>query len=441
MQHSSLGASGAKRWLACPGSIRLTANLPPSPTNRYAAEGTVAHAVAEAALNARCKAEKFIGMYGNGETDVGLYDEPNNHEFEFEVTREMADAVQVYLDAIQEKIDELTFAGHEPQLMVENRVSLDHIQAGMFGTNDCAIWVPGVYLGVWDYKHGKGVPVEVEDNPQTNYYGVGALRQVGVLDVNGARPTRDHFRIDQSIIPQEVEMVIVQPRASHANGPVRRWSTTAQYLLGDFSKTLREGARETLKEDSAIVAGEHCRWCQAETFCPALKQAAQDAMRSTFNDMEIDLADLDDKPKKVATKLTENVVTTVSPSELAQIVRLIPVIESWAASMKEHAQTRLENGEAIPGFKLVRGVSRRRWKDEKAAAEFLGLVLEDEELFKEPKLRPFTELEKHKAAGLLVADLLETPEGKLTIAPETDSRPAAVKSAAQSAVVTVDDLL
>lgn len=437
MQHSKLGASGAKRWLACPGSIRLTADLPPSPTNQYAAEGTVAHAVAEASLNARCKAEKFIGMYGNGEVDVGLYEEATNHEFEFQVTREMTDAVQVYLDTIQDKMDELTLAGHEPQLMVENRVSLDHIQAGMFGTNDAAIWVPGVYLGVYDYKHGKGVAVEVEDNEQTNYYGVGALRQVDVLYKDFDISHGDIWEINNRLVPDEVEMVIVQPRANHANGPVRRWSTTAEYLLGDFSDRLREGAAATREPDSALVAGTHCRWCQAETFCPAIKQAAQDAMRKSFDEMEIDLSDLEGNDKKTGSKIAQEAIAQISPSELSQIITLIPVIESWAASMKEHAQTRIENGEAIPGWKLVRGVSRRKWKNEEDAAELLGLVLDDDELFKPAKLRPFTELEKLDTVGALVPDLLDTPPGKLTIAPESDKRPAEVKSAAAS--MTLDD--
>ena len=48
--HALLSPSSAKRWLSCPASIALSAGIPEPPESPYAAEGTLAHAVAESKL-------------------------------------------------------------------------------------------------------------------------------------------------------------------------------------------------------------------------------------------------------------------------------------------------------------------------------------------------------------------------------------------------------
>lgn len=44
--HSTYGASGAERYLHCPGSVRMSRDAPEPITSIYAAEGTRAHAAA-----------------------------------------------------------------------------------------------------------------------------------------------------------------------------------------------------------------------------------------------------------------------------------------------------------------------------------------------------------------------------------------------------------
>jgi hypothetical protein len=48
--HSLLGASGAYRWLNCPGSFRLSQTAPHRPSSIYAATGSLAHEYIETAV-------------------------------------------------------------------------------------------------------------------------------------------------------------------------------------------------------------------------------------------------------------------------------------------------------------------------------------------------------------------------------------------------------
>lgn len=82
-KHSRFGGSSASRWMACPGSVVLCDQMPKQETSVWAAEGTLAHALAEHCLtNGERTTEQFVGM-----------------------TLETRNAVQVYLDAAYEETD------------------------------------------------------------------------------------------------------------------------------------------------------------------------------------------------------------------------------------------------------------------------------------------------------------------------------------------------
>ncbi|MEQ1651029.1 MAG: DUF2800 domain-containing protein, partial [Hyphomicrobium sp.] len=160
--HSALGASKAKQWLACPGSVALAARFEPDPPGKAAREGTAAHAWAEFCL-------------ANGEVDADGYIDAEYPSAELAalnvpMTREMADAINVYLEFVWSVLQA------DDELHVERRFSLEFIAPGMFGTNDCAVLKRKARtLHVIDYKHGAGVYVDEKDNVQTQYYALGAL--------------------------------------------------------------------------------------------------------------------------------------------------------------------------------------------------------------------------------------------------------------------------
>ena len=157
-KHARLSASGAHRWMTCPGSLALEETLPPS-TSSYAEEGTAAHELAERALKAKNPSVDRVYEL------QGQYAE-NGYEF----TAEMCDFVAVFVNNI------LDYAEGN-YMHVEQRVSFDHVVPGGFGTNDVSILTrDGLELQVHDLKFGRGVQVDAEDNKQLMLYALGALK-------------------------------------------------------------------------------------------------------------------------------------------------------------------------------------------------------------------------------------------------------------------------
>ena len=209
-------------------------------------------------------------------------------------------------------------------------------------------------LKVFDYKHGAGVPVEVESNPQLLYYALGAVKDSGY---------------------DMVELVIVQPRAIHPDGPVRRWTISVKDLMEWAEKVLLPGAKVTELHDAPLNAGEHCRFCPALPTCPAQKALALSVAKTVF----------DDKPK--APPAPEALTTT----ELRKVLDVSDLIEAWLKACREHVRNLLEEGtvESMEvGYKLVPGRMSRSWTDEEKAREWLEAMLDDEAYTKPALISP-----------------------------------------------------
>lgn len=367
--HSKLGASGAHRWMACPGSIRLSANLE-DVSSVYAAEGTAAHELAERCLRSGAPAADHIG----DEIPVG------NHVFT--VDEEMAVAVQVYLDAVRGDYDDGDL------LFIEARFSLAHLHPGMFGTNDAALYkVKTGKLIVYDYKHGAGYIVDVVRNPQLIYYGIGNLSTPDMA----TRPL------------SEVELVIVQPRA--AGEPVRRWSTDVLELFS-FAGDLIDAAKATADPNAPLSAGAWCKFCPAAGFCPALREQSIADAQSEFTDAPEDL----------------------SADALATILGKAELIGVWIKAVRAEVFRRARDGEIIPGFKFVQKRGRRVWSDAADARAYLldaqGLTTDDVDV--PSVLKSPAQIEKllPKADRQSIARFITAASSGVTLVPETDKRPA-----------------
>ena len=391
MDHAILGASGAHRWLNCPGSIRKSKNAPKRPGSIYAQEGTSAHSLAEECLkgkNGFKHANDFVNQSFDG------------HFADFA----MCDAVQVYVDEIQKTINENPGSSIE----IEKKFDLSWLHPGMFGTNDCSLYSP-LYgkLFIFDYKHGQGISVEAENNVQLMYYALGAyhnLKEVGLT-------------VDK------IEMVIVQPRAPHKAGPIRRWEIDVDDLK-DWTKKLKDGALATEKPDAPCFAGDWCRWCHASGSCTAIHDKALSVAQAEFSGKVI--------------KLPEP--GTLTDEQIGKILNFTPIIQMWLKSIHAHIQSTLETGGKFEGFKLVQGKTNRRWVDEKEVTKKFKKF----DIFTDPKLKSPAQLEKIKGIGKKgIEGLWEKPEGKKTMAPSHDKRPEvppSIETAFKHVVDTNDPL-
>jgi hypothetical protein len=379
-KHATLAASAASRWLACPGSIRMCEGLPKT-SSIYADEGTAAHTLAEKCLRTLRKAKDYLGQQIEAGDKVKRM---------FPVTQEMADAVQIYLDTIyaEEKA-----AGRNAKTAMEQRFNLDHLYPGMFGRNDFVIAEPFGKLTILDYKHGAGVAVDVQDNPQLMYYALGALRQY------------------QDLNCEDVELCIVQPRAIHPDGPVRRCKMPVEDLVRWGNEVLIPGAKATEDPAASLATGDHCRFCPALALCPAQRDQAVAVAKEVFSEVP--------SAPPAPQALTK--------PELRRILDASSLIESWLASCREYVKSLLESGQTTSeeiGYKFVAGRASRSWKDEGTAKSFLEMM--DVNPYCEPELKSPAQVEKElkgKDAKKALEDLIETTRGKQMV-PVSDKREA-----------------
>ncbi|HET7111709.1 MAG TPA: DUF2800 domain-containing protein [Gemmatimonadales bacterium] len=384
--HAALGASSADRWMNCPASVRLQEGVPGDGANDYSREGTTAHAVLEMALKRNCEPHFWIDTMVEGVL----------------VTEEMADAVATCIEVVRE-----TQREHPDAVLdIERRFSLAALNppAEMFGTSDVVLRLPAARrLVVIDYKHGQGHAVAAKGNPQLRYYGLGATLAVE-RDIGPGR-------IDS------IELVIVQPRAVHADGIIRR-ETIAYDELVAFSEDLLAAAHTALDPASEPVAGPWCRFCRAQAICPAQRAMVAVTAQTDFTD-------------EVRPPLPE----TLTPAMLVRVLEARPVIESWLKAVVQYAEGELSAGRDVPGYKLVAKRAMRKWiEDEKAIearCDELGISPEE---YQERKLKSVASLEKvvgKKSFTGQFADLITKESSGFTLAPVADSRPA-ITAGAQS---------
>jgi hypothetical protein len=394
-EHSPLGASSAYRWWACPGSIREAAKYE-NVSSIYAQEGTAAHSLGARCLTNEADAADYIGLYANDKEVTRIEGTPNS----FEIDDEMAVAVQQYLDFCRSVIE----PGDEWE--VEQRFDLSAYYEGMYGTADFVCYKPGSKkLIVADYKHGRGVPVEVEANPQLLYYAFGAA-------------SRYHNRPLDS-----VEIVVVQPRCGHPNGAVRRWTIDAVGLM-EWLADLLDAAKRTEDPDAPLHAGDHCKFCPAAPGCPALRQKVLDTATDDFTESGVPIMK---EPARL------------SVEERQKNYALLEMVEDWARRVREFEHHEAEAGRCLPTLKLVPTRPRRVFKDEENVKKFLLLNdVEHEDLFDEPKFRSPAKMEtmlkkygyKPKQAKALIAEHVDSVSKGTVLAPLVDAR-APVKSEAE----------
>ncbi len=372
MLHANLGASSTNRWMNCTASPSLIDSLPShfsQESSIFAEEGSAAHFLAEYMLKHQSRfvfgdeeqdalrhnwkglviakpanpnledqwnQEDDYAFYGRGpfgEIDV----DPISHAhptLNFPVTEEMEAAVFMYVETIMGFMD----AAVDPSLRIETRVAPLAIVTDKVGGE---VWVI-------DFKYGKGVKVTAPFNTQAMFYAAGAL------ELEAARHCHTWDANDR------VHVVIVQPRVEFADGSsISHWTTTAAEIL-EWSRVDLQAAVDQSRDEnlSEYKAGSYCKWCPAAALCPLLQAQALETAREAFAD------DLVELPYSEAGTVELILPHGDDDPALSEALKIAAVLENWTKKVRLMADSRQRVGGKIPGFKMVRKRTNRRWINE-----------------------------------------------------------------------------
>ncbi|MBR2783027.1 MAG: DUF2800 domain-containing protein [Firmicutes bacterium] len=369
-EHALLSASSAHRWLMCPPSARLEQKFPDS-CSQYAAEGTLAHAIAE--LKVRKYAVEPMGPRKYANALKKLQADPLYQP-------EMQEHTDRYLEEIKRIC--LSYPD-KPYVAVEQRLDFSAFVPGGFGTGDCII-IGGDELNVVDLKYGKGVAVSAEDNPQLRLYAVGAVLRYNMLyDIRTVRTT------------------IVQPRLDSVSSE----ELPVNNLMWWAEQVVKPTAEQAAAGKGAYNAGEWCRFCRAKGECKARAEHY------------LTLAD----------EYQQRDPALLSLAEAGEALEKAQALKAWVSDLEEFVLAQSLAGAEVPGWKAVEGRSLRQFTDQEAAFRALTAAGVPEALLYERK--PLTLAATEKAVGKaqfaeICGPYVDKPPGKPALAPATGKRPA-----------------
>lgn len=387
-KHAILSPSAAHRWLHCTPAPRVEAEFPET-TSEYAEEGRLAHSVCELAAK-----KKFTVM--------------NNRTYNSRLKKlkadpkwddEMLSTAATYVEHLTEHA--MRFE-HAPYVALEVQVDITDYAPEAFGTCDC-VMIGGDELIITDYKHGKGVPVSAQDNPQMLLYALGALKL---------------YRPIYGDMIRRVSTYIDQPRLGSYDGA----SMTVEELLA-WGESIKPKAAAAFMGTGEFAPGEWCRFCRAKAKCRA--RANQNTALEDFKDCiplgrSIPMqAEYDATGFKPSNCLTDE--------EIGALLVRAEGLVAWYNDLKEYALAACLNGKTIPGWKAVEGRSTRAWTDQDAALDALMAGGVEEAIIYDRVPKTLAQLEKvigKQRFGELVGGMIIKSPGKPALAAESDKRPA-----------------
>lgn len=359
--HAFLSASSSHRWLNCPPSTRLSQQYGDK-TSSYAAEGTDAHSLCE------YKLKSALGIEAKDPTaNLTYYNE------------EMEECATDYSTYILEVLENVKKECSDPLILIEQKLDYSRYAEGGFGTGDCVI-VSDDTLHVIDYKHGQGILVDSYENPQMKLYALGALELFDFLyDIN------------------TVSMTVYQPRREN----ISTFTLSKEELYTWANEVLKPTAKLAYDGDGEFKSGDWCMFCKIKHECRARAESNLELARYEFTLPPI----LEDE-------------------DIEEILSKIDDLVSWASAIKDYALQSAIQGKAWQGWKLVEGRSNRKYINEDSVAEVVKSSGYDPY---EHKVKGITAMEKTLGKAKfseLLSELVEKPNGKPTLVPESDKRTA-----------------
>lgn len=405
-----LSPSKRHRWASCPGSIREEAKFPDEGSGPAAIDGTHSHTLLEHCIdNGLCDPTTQVG-----ETLV-------DHEGQFKVDTERAARVKIAVDYIRERSMNGMF-----KVISEQRVDPRYLTGrdDLSGTVDCQIIGPD-WIEIIDYKDGMGVVI-AEGNMQLDQYAYGVLAGYK-LPVSADYPVK------------QIVMTIVQPKLQlKGMSPISSHTREIRDMLSDLGILVVQAAA-TDKPDAPLVPGEsQCKFCRAKGSCSTLAGNIMKEVGIMFQPVVNQTLD-------VAQQSADKDPATMDDQQIRQIMEAAPLMRQLLEAVEKEALRRIEAGHSVPGLKLVHGRGSRAWvlPEEEMAEKLVKMGIPKTAIY-EVKLVSPAKAEKLtwcKRDGTNVAlterqlkrmeqEYVAKLAGKLTVVPESDSRPAVITNAA-----------
>lgn len=360
-KHALLSASSSHRWLNCPPSAKLCAEKSDT-ASAYAQQGTDAHTLCQ------YKLEKALGM--------NTQDPIKNLEY---YDAEMENCADEYANFVMEQVEDVKHNCSDPLVLIEQHLDFSKYVEEGFGTGDCVIVADGV-LQVIDYKHGLGILISAEENPQMMCYALGALELFdGIYNVD------------------IIKMTVFQPRRDN----VSTYTLSKEELLKWGNEVLSPIAKLAYAGEGEFKAGGHCQFCKMKSTC---------RKRAEYN---LELA-----------KYDFEMPATLDNTEVEVILSKADNLVAWVNDIKEYALQKALSGTKYDGFKIVEGRSTRKYTDEiavAAAVNSAGFNPYEQKLL---GVTAMTSTLGKKKFEEILGSLVYKAQGKPTLVPAGDKRPA-----------------
>ena len=412
--HAQLSPSKRHRWALCPGSVREEAKYPEERSGPAAIDGTHSHTLLEHCIKAGLADPTLM-------VGVRLMDD----EGEFVIDADRAARVKSAIEYVKSRVTQLNGMA---EVVPETRVDPQWFtnRDDLSGTVDIQI-ISGDVLEIIDYKDGMA-EVPAEGNLQLEQYALGKLAEC-----------RKGYNVPDQYPWHEVRMTIIQPKLALRGGtPITTWTVPVSELLTKIS-VLVDQARATDNPDAPLIPGDsQCKYCRAKGACSALAG-------NVMKEVGIMFQPIADQTFEIAQQSADRDPAVMSDDQIRQVMEAAPLMRQLLEAVEKEALRRLEAGQSIPGLKLVNGRGSRTWAlpEEEMAKKLVKMGIPKTAIY-ETKLVSPAKAEKlvwEKRDGTKVSltprqmsrmeqEYVIKMAGKLTVVPESDSRPAVVKNAA-----------
>lgn len=330
VSHSILSFSGRKRWKMCPISVELSKGMPDS-SGPAAAEGTLAHAVAEHYV------KQHFALPGAPAAGAVAPEQvpPPGLDLKGDTPQRWNETLRHHGRGYRDFIKGLIPPGAQAHVAIEQRVAIASISSQLFGTADCLVLLTingASYLIVIDYKYGfADVDVGTYDEPneQLAAYAVAAAEGLA----------------EKGIRVEKLLLAVYQPRRPLA-APSQTLELDAAWLALERAKLAREVA--AVANPGAPVPGDHCRYCKGKPKCPTVHNSLSTAL---------------------AAYAGEKNVLDMPEDDIVQLFAARTAFKAFWEDVEERVEQLVKAGHKNLRIKETQG--RQMWKDPKAAAETL----------------------------------------------------------------------